>query len=87
MHNNIKYYICPVCGYDKLDEPPYDEHGCSSFDICPCCGVEFGYDDFATPHSVLRDKWVENGMIWWSPNTPPPAQWDAETQLASISGQ
>lgn len=36
-------YTCPVCDYDKLDEPPYDETGFGSFDICPQCGTEFGY--------------------------------------------
>lgn len=35
-------YTCPVCYYDKLDEPPYDETGFGSFDICPQCGTEFG---------------------------------------------
>jgi len=35
-------YTCPVCDYDKLDEPPYDETGFGSFEICPRCGTEFG---------------------------------------------
>ena len=37
-----KNYICPVCGYDGLEEPPYDETGLGNYDICPCCGYEFG---------------------------------------------
>ena len=41
-----KKYICPVCGYDRLEEPVYDEIGEPSFEICSCCGVEFGFDDF-----------------------------------------
>ena len=38
-------YICPVCGYAYLEEPPRDEKGRPSFDICDCCGIEFGYED------------------------------------------
>ena len=30
--------VCPVCGYDGLDEPPFDERGVGSDDICPCRG-------------------------------------------------
>ena len=28
-----KNYICPICGYDKLDEIPYAITGEPSFDI------------------------------------------------------
>lgn len=38
--------ICPVCGFDGLDFKPYDEKGFGTFEICPCCGFEFGCDDF-----------------------------------------
>ena len=38
--------ICPVCGYDGLDEPAFDERGVGSDGICPCCGFQFGLDDF-----------------------------------------
>ena len=37
--------ICPVCGYGELHEPAYDRFGCASFEICPCCGIEFGLED------------------------------------------
>ena len=32
-------YLCPVCGYHKLEDPPRD------FTICPSCGTEYGFDD------------------------------------------
>jgi hypothetical protein len=74
-------YRCLVCGYPDLDEPPYDEFGCSSFAICPCCGTEFGYDDAATSHEELRRRWVADGARWFSRATPPPPHWSAAEQL------
>lgn len=74
--NNENFYTCPVCAYDRLDEPAYDEHGCASFGICPSCGTEFGYDDNDTEHTRLRSAWVSNGMKWWSNSTKPPADWE-----------
>jgi hypothetical protein len=45
MHNNSTYY-CRVCGL-KYTEPPWGEDGkTSTFNICICCGAEFGYHDF-----------------------------------------
>jgi hypothetical protein len=31
-----------VCGYDGLDEPAFDDVGAPSYDICDCCGTQFG---------------------------------------------
>ncbi|MGO1080013.1 hypothetical protein [Inquilinus sp. CA228] len=76
-------FACPVCRFPGLEEAPYDEHGCASFDICPCCGTQFGYDDATTGHSELRARWIAGGKRWWSEKGPP-ADWGAETQLAQI---
>lgn len=73
--------VCPVCGFDGLDEPAYDAHGCASFGICPCCGTEFGYNDATRTHVELRSKWIGNGMKWWSRTPNPPADWDPVRQL------
>lgn len=74
-------FNCPVCGYDKLDEPAYDQHGCASFEICPSCGTEFGYDDSSKEHDRLREEWKRQGMKWWSDSARPPADWDPGAQL------
>jgi hypothetical protein len=50
------FFSCPICGYDRLDEPPYDENGNSSFDICPCCGIEFGYEDSRLINDTFIDR-------------------------------
>jgi hypothetical protein len=76
-------FTCPVCGFPGLDEAPCDDHGCASFEICPCCGIEFGYDDATTSHSELRARWIAGGKCWRS-DREPPTGWDADTQLAQI---
>lgn len=53
-----KKYICPVCGYSKLEEPAYDKFNTPSCDICSCCGCEFGFDDF--PFEEARRKWINS---------------------------
>lgn len=68
-------YLCPVCGYDQLREPPQDHS------ICPSCGTHFGYDDFTTSHQELRRRWIAAGARWWSSATPPPPGWSAREQL------
>ena len=75
-------YFCPVCSYRGLEHPPQD------FTICPCCGTEFGLDDFAPrPEDMrrawqeLRRAWLEDGARWFDPGTPQPPRWDPYLQL------
>lgn len=37
----MKEYVCPICGFDKLSFVPLN-----SYEICPCCGYEFGTFDY-----------------------------------------
>jgi len=53
--------------------PPRD------FDICPCCGTEFGNDDVEYTHEELRTAWIENGAQWFYEH--PPLGWDPWAQL------
>lgn len=60
---------CPVCGYEGLFEEPYDERGVGSDEICPCCGFQFGYDDFPDKKVGIenwRKKWIREGCKWFS---------------------
>lgn len=81
----MEKYICPVCGYSGLDEPSHDPiTGSPSFDICPCCGCEFGYND-ATP-SAKEDflkTWIAQGTPWFEPALKP-MKWNIRTQLKTI---
>jgi predicted RNA-binding Zn-ribbon protein involved in translation (DUF1610 family) len=74
-------YSCPVCGIDGLLDPAYDSAGCASFEICPSCGTEFGYDDARKSHQELRKLWVASGALWHSRNTAPPPNWNGKDQL------
>ncbi len=82
--------LCPVCGL-LLDDPTWAE-GLPSFEICPCCGTQYGYDDCcggdaaARPawYRQARQAWVARGMRWWSSGKPP-NRWDAVSQLSRVA--
>lgn len=78
---DIANHQFPVCGFPTLTEPPYDEHDCASFEICPCCGTEFGNDDATQSHVDIRLAWFNRGAKWFSETTLPPPQWDPMKQL------
>ena len=65
MHNNIKqFHKCPVCFYPGLEEEPFVNNE-GSFEICSCCGIEFGYE-LMNPSDTnriieLRNEWIKNG--------------------------
>ena len=75
---------CRVCGM-RQDDPPW---GFSQEDpaylICPCCGVEFGYEDCTSAGiNQYRDRWLAGGAEWFEPKCKP-VDWDLETQLEGI---
>ncbi|MBD7912472.1 hypothetical protein [Clostridium cibarium] len=78
-------YTCHVCGYPNLDEPPRGIDGkIPSFDICDCCGVEFGYEDTSEANIIrYRQKWIEAGGEWFCKEMKP-ADWDMKKQLKNI---
>lgn len=66
-------YWCPVCNFAGLPDPP------ANYEICPCCGTEFGNDDAQFSHRALRDLWLIRGAHWFFGNPPP--NWSAYRQL------
>jgi hypothetical protein len=72
---------CPVCGFHGLEDEPWSG-GCPSDEICECCGVHFGFDDRVRSHRELRERWVAEGMRWFSGPVPP--DWDPRAQLRRI---
>jgi hypothetical protein len=85
MMADMTGFMCPVCGFDGLMEPPYSESGRGSFEICPSCGFEFGYDDDSEGVSpeAHRTAWLEGGAEWFDPEAKP-HDWDLRAQLARI---
>lgn len=71
----MNYHLCPVCGYDKLEEPAADHN------ICECCGTQFGYHDIRFSHASLRQRWIANGMKWQVPYIAKPNNWNPIAQL------
>ena len=73
----MKIYNCPVCGWG-----PYKEPYCSvqelrwSYDICECCGCEFGLDD----NLIHYQEWLDSGCEWFEPELKP-SNWKIENQI------
>jgi hypothetical protein len=66
--------------------PPYSqEFGMPSYEVCACCGFEFGNDDepgTSDPisfQSYLAD-WIKGGCVWFD-LTKRPAHWSLDEQL------
>lgn len=75
---------CKVCGFKQHDFPWGQDGETPSFDICACCGVEFGYED-ATLISVkkYRSNWIEGGSKWFSIKDRP-LNWNKDNQFKYI---
>ena len=74
--------------FSKEISPPYSQYlGEPSYQVCPCCGYEFGNDDepgTGAPISFeryLRD-WINQGCIWHEP-AKSPLNWSLAKQLAA----
>ena len=52
-------FTCPVCGYDRLVEPPRTKCG-GSWEICPSCGFQFGVSD--EDEDYTDEQWRDNHL-------------------------
>lgn len=74
-------YVCPVCGYDGLAEPPW-HNDVPSDDISPSCGSQFGHHGVTGHHAgreriyvrLRRDR-IAKGTQWHAVGESPPARW------------
>jgi hypothetical protein len=79
-------------GYPELEEEPRTEATGASYEICPSCGIQFGYRDEAGGDADAREaiyrhwrtKWIETGMVWDKGRTKPPRDWDPMDQLRNV---
>ena len=42
----MEKFYCRICGYRLGFEPWGDDGKTPTYEICPCCGVEFGNEDW-----------------------------------------
>lgn len=80
MKSKTSSHSCPVCGFNKLAEPPRSVSGGPSYEICPACGFQFGVsdDDDEISYGQWRAEWVESGMEWTSLGIQPPRGWEKQ---------
>jgi hypothetical protein len=87
MHNDNSLHYCRVCGHYNVDLPWGKNGSLPSFNICDCCGSEFGYHDF----SIIgirrqREAWLKHADNWNNPSAKP-KDWNLEAQLKNIPKQ
>lgn len=84
---------CPACGCE-LDFLPWEDEY-PSYEICPCCSIQFGLDDtyadtqedFEKVYQEWRSKWVSEGAKWFDTTNPPPEGWSGEDQVRKFLNQ
>lgn len=83
-NNKFKNNFCRVCGLIQLDSPWGDDGKSPNFEICPCCGVEFGYEDCLVEGiKKFRNNWVANDMRWNEP-IKKPKNWSFVEQYQNV---
>jgi hypothetical protein len=75
---------CRVCGL-YIDDLPWGEDGCSpTYEICSCCGLEFGNEDYTIESTnKYREEWIAKGAKWFE-SKEKPENWNLEEQLKNI---
>ncbi len=66
-------FTCPVCFYNEMEDAPRD------YNICECCGTEFGSDDEEHSTEELRAHWLAQGATWFFGTEP--RGWNPYVQL------
>jgi hypothetical protein len=67
--------ICPICAFPQM---PY---AAIPYNICPCCGTEFGVDDHLLAPSQIRQQWIKAHMPWFDEIISQPSGWSPAWQL------
>jgi hypothetical protein len=76
--------------WPHLGRPPYAAHlGFPSYEVCSCCGFEYGFDDDpgasakSSSFEEYRAEWLSSGAEWFIRSAKPEG-WDPRKQLSSI---
>jgi hypothetical protein len=81
----MEQHNCRVCGL-FIDNLPWGESGdCPTYEICPCCGVEFGNEDYLMESAKkYRKEWISGGANWFAPKGKP-EHWQLSEQIMKVS--
>ncbi len=88
------FFGLSVPPYERLQDPshsrrlppPYGEHfGFPSYEICACCGYEYGFEDdpgagSGTSFENYLKDWIADGCQWLIPGRKPEG-WNLDEQL------
>ena len=74
-HNDDSIRRCPLCGWGLREAYASVSELRLSYDICECCGCEYGLDDDEDYYS----DWVADGMKWFDDSYRPEG-WSLEEQ-------
>lgn len=78
-------YHCRVCGLKQSEKQWGDDGNTPSYNICSCCGVEFGNEDFYLDDlREYRDEWLNTKKGKWFKPKKIPENWSLEEQLRQI---
>ena len=70
--------------------PPYDTYfGDPSYEVCACCGFEFGNDDSDPPPTSFEEsllRFVARNELWLDPKKKP-LKWSLQEQLYNAAIQ
>ena len=72
-------FTCPVCGFMGLEKVPWYQKTLASglvvwrtsHEICACCGIEFGRDDWASGNLEKRAKAHQHWRARWLKSAKP----------------
>lgn len=75
---------CRVCGYYMEDAPWGDDGQSPTYEICPCCGVEFGNEDYTLESTIeYRNKWLSEKVTFYESKVKP-QDWNFQNQMENI---
>lgn len=83
--NKPENVFCRVCGWEfTMENAPWFDNETPSHEICPCCGVQFGYEDDTYLGIVAyRSQWISQGAKWFTIGLMP-KNWNLDEQLQNI---
>lgn len=83
-NNDMVEHHCRVCGLYNQEAPWGEDNRTPSYDICPCCGMEFGFEDYRLDLiRQYRQQWLDQGAEWFEKNEKP-SGWNLTEQMKDI---